>query len=146
MQTTLTPSCVASHALLSSRQSTAWMVRRSTGTAFVLAVAHFKEISSIASDTMELISSVTYFPKKQQKVGVTCLKMCNAAASEPAGSAAPGHTTFPKFKIQENDLLLSSYYLRTSYLLTYYSTCLQPHGDVAYAYFVFCSSPLSATK
>jgi hypothetical protein len=41
LNTFLRSTCVASHTLLSSRQSTAWIIQRSTSAVFVLAVAHF---------------------------------------------------------------------------------------------------------
>jgi hypothetical protein len=46
-----------------------------------------EEISSVASNTMQSISSITYFSTKQPKPRPYIhVKMCNAAASEPAGS------------------------------------------------------------
>ncbi len=62
-----------------------------------------EEIHYIASYAMELPPSPTVFLKKATKKQAWHVKMCNAAASEPAGS--PGPNTFSK--IQENDLLYS---------------------------------------
>jgi hypothetical protein len=55
-----------------------------------------EEIHFVASETMELISSITYFSRKHPK---SRHYMFKCVTWPPASQlAAPGHTPFPKFK------------------------------------------------
>jgi hypothetical protein len=70
-------------------------------------------MENILINTMELISSITYFSTKQPKRGHYMLKCVTwQPASQPA---APGPTPFPEFK--------KTYYCINKILVKYHTKC-----------------------